>query len=113
MGVGVVLKLCPKIEIHHLRSPLAPQSKKSVSIRVHPCPSVANVSSAFSSAFIRGSFLLSSRALLESGRLTPTSKGNRNESGGLPHADGQTHRLEDLRGQYVVVAFFPKAYTGG
>ena len=31
----------------------------------------------------------------------------------LPGSDGQIHRLEDLRGQYVVVAFFPKAYTSG
>ena len=31
----------------------------------------------------------------------------------LPGSDGQTHRLEDLRGKYVVMAFFPKAYTGG
>lgn len=31
----------------------------------------------------------------------------------LPGSDGETHRLSDLRGQHVVVAFFPKAYTGG
>lgn len=31
----------------------------------------------------------------------------------LPGSDGQVHRLEDLRGKYVVIAFFPKAYTGG
>ena len=31
----------------------------------------------------------------------------------LPGSDGQIHRLEDLRGQYVVIAFFPKAYTSG
>ena len=31
----------------------------------------------------------------------------------LPGSDGQIHRLEELRGQYVVVAFFPKAYTSG
>ncbi len=31
----------------------------------------------------------------------------------LPGSDGQLHRLVDLRGKYVVVAFFPKAYTSG
>ena len=31
----------------------------------------------------------------------------------LPGSDGQVHRLQDLRGQYVVIAFFPKAYTSG
>lgn len=31
----------------------------------------------------------------------------------LPGSDGQTHRLSDYRGQHVVLAFFPKAFTGG
>lgn len=31
----------------------------------------------------------------------------------LAGSDGQTHRLADMRGHYVVVAFFPKAFTGG
>jgi peroxiredoxin Q/BCP len=31
----------------------------------------------------------------------------------LPGSDGQTHRLQDLRGKHVVIAFFPKAYTSG
>ena len=31
----------------------------------------------------------------------------------LPGSDGETYRLSELRGQYVVVAFFPKAFTGG
>jgi peroxiredoxin Q/BCP len=31
----------------------------------------------------------------------------------LPGSDGQNHTLSDLRGQWVVVAFFPKAFTGG
>lgn len=28
-------------------------------------------------------------------------------------SDGQTHTLADLRGSHVVIAFFPKAFTGG
>jgi peroxiredoxin Q/BCP len=31
----------------------------------------------------------------------------------LPGSDGNTHTLADMRGQYVVVAFFPKAFTSG
>jgi peroxiredoxin Q/BCP len=28
-------------------------------------------------------------------------------------SDGQVHRLADYRGRYVVLAWFPKAFTGG
>ncbi len=31
----------------------------------------------------------------------------------LPGSDGRTHRLSDLRGRAVVLAWFPKAFTGG
>ena len=31
----------------------------------------------------------------------------------LPGSDGQEHALVDYRGQFVVIAFFPKAFTGG
>jgi peroxiredoxin Q/BCP len=31
----------------------------------------------------------------------------------LPGTDGNTHRLSDYEGRWVVLAFFPKAYTGG
>lgn len=31
----------------------------------------------------------------------------------LPGSDGKTHRLSDLRGKVVVIAWFPKAFTGG
>ena len=31
----------------------------------------------------------------------------------LPGSDGNEHRLSDLLGKYVVIAFFPKAYTSG
>lgn len=31
----------------------------------------------------------------------------------LPGSDGQTHQLRDYAGQYVILAFFPKAFTGG
>ena len=31
----------------------------------------------------------------------------------LQGSDGKTHRLSDLKGTAVVVAWFPKAFTGG
>ena len=31
----------------------------------------------------------------------------------LSGSDGQTHELSDYRGRFVVLAFFPKAFTGG
>ena len=31
----------------------------------------------------------------------------------LAGSDGQQHRLSDYRGQVVVMAWFPKAFTGG
>ena len=31
----------------------------------------------------------------------------------LPGSDGRTHGLADLRGQVVVLAWFPKAFTAG
>ena len=31
----------------------------------------------------------------------------------LPGSDGKTHSLSDLKGKTVVLAWFPKAFTGG
>jgi peroxiredoxin Q/BCP len=31
----------------------------------------------------------------------------------LPGTDGETHRLADYAGRTVVLAWFPKAFTGG
>jgi peroxiredoxin Q/BCP len=31
----------------------------------------------------------------------------------LPGSDGKVHRLTDLKGKTVVLAWFPKAFTGG
>jgi peroxiredoxin Q/BCP len=31
----------------------------------------------------------------------------------LPGTDGKTHRLSDYKGKFVVLAWFPKAFTGG
>jgi len=31
----------------------------------------------------------------------------------LPASDGRTYTLSELRGRHVVLAWFPKAFTGG
>jgi len=31
----------------------------------------------------------------------------------LPGSDGKTHSLADLKGKTVILAWFPKAFTGG
>ena len=31
----------------------------------------------------------------------------------LPGSDGRTYRLKELAGRLVVIAWFPKAFTGG
>ncbi len=31
----------------------------------------------------------------------------------LPGSDGKTHKLSDYKGRAVVLAWFPKAFTGG
>lgn len=31
----------------------------------------------------------------------------------LPGTDGKTHALKDMRGKWVVLAWFPKAFTAG
>ena len=31
----------------------------------------------------------------------------------LPGSDGKQYTLSELRGRHVVIAFFPKAFTGG
>jgi peroxiredoxin Q/BCP len=31
----------------------------------------------------------------------------------LPGTDGKTHSLAEMKGKYVVLAWFPKAFTGG
>ena len=42
---------------------------------------------------------------LEAGDMAPAFE--------LPGTDGQTHRLADYAGRTVVLAWFPKAFTGG
>ena len=56
-------------------------------------------------AFLAGGFLALSCPAADVGDTAPDFR--------LPGSDGQHHALTDYRGQFVVIAFFPKAFTGG
>lgn len=58
-------------------------------------------------AIFAASFLLASIACAAPG------VGDRAPAFSLPGSDGQTHTLSEMAGKHVVIAFFPKAYTGG
>ena len=45
------------------------------------------------------------RSLLKAGDVAPAFA--------LQGSDGKTHRLSDYKGKTVVLAWFPKAFTGG
>jgi peroxiredoxin Q/BCP len=59
-------------------------------------------------------------ALLPAGDQTPDPQysanlkvGDRAPAFSLPGSDGKTHSLADYKGKTVVLAWFPKAFTGG
>lgn len=60
------------------------------------------------------SFLAAAGALLST--LSPAAElqtGDIAPDFSLAGSDGKTHRLSDYKGQAVVLAWFPKAFTGG
>jgi len=66
-----------------------------------------NISNLMKSALIGCLLVIASgvQASLDVGDMAPDWK--------LQATDGQTYQLSDLRGKHVVLAFFPKAFTGG
>ncbi len=56
-------------------------------------------------ALVVGSILSSAVFSAEVGDAAPDFR--------LAGSDGHTHALADYRGRHVVLAFFPKAFTGG
>ena len=56
-------------------------------------------------ALLAGGVLTSSCFAADVGDMAPDFR--------LPGSDGQHHALTDYRGKFVVLAFFPKAFTGG
>ena len=78
----------------------------------HPCNALlANTMMRVRRRFLRlaaclvGGFLTWSSLAVEVGDAAPDFR--------LPGSDGRQHALTDYRGQFVVLAFFPKAFTGG
>ena len=51
--------------------------------------------------------------LLFSAAVFPAKVGDAAPDFSLSGSDGQTHELSGYRGRFVVLAFFPKAFTGG
>jgi len=65
---------------------------------------------------MRASFLLASLAVLVSGAVAGAAELNPGDAAPdftLPGSDGKTHHLADYKGKTVVLAWFPKAFTGG
>ena len=59
-------------------------------------------------------FLICAATLLLAGQVAAApGVGDAAPAWELPGSDGQSHSLEALRGKFVVIAFFPKAYTSG
>lgn len=57
-------------------------------------------------------------AALSAGGQTPSGPvelkvGDKAPDFSLPGSDGKTHKLSDYKGKTVVLAWFPKAFTGG
>ena len=59
---------------------------------------------------VAGLCLLLAPAMAVAGELKP---GDTAPAFSLPGSDGKTHSLADYAGKTVVVAWFPKAFTGG
>ena len=56
--------------------------------------------------------LLAAASVLSPG-VSSSEVGDAAPSFRLAGSDGNTHALADYRGRHVVLAFFPKAFTGG
>ena len=59
---------------------------------------------------VAGLCLLLAPAMAIAGELKP---GDDALAFAMPGSDGKTHQLSDYAGKVVVVAWFPKAFTGG
>ena len=52
-------------------------------------------------------------ALSAQGQPVALKAGDKAPDFALPGSDGKVHKLSDSRGKTVVLAWFPKAFTGG
>lgn len=62
---------------------------------------------------LAGAALLFSPTFSGSGSAAELKKGDPAPAFELPGSNGKTYKLSDLKGKYVVIAWFPKAFTGG
>ena len=56
---------------------------------------------------------LSVPAAAQGQAMTELNVGDKAPDFALPGSDGKTHKLSDYAGKAVVLAWFPKAFTGG
>lgn len=67
---------------------------------------LTRLSAIIAAAAMLGGFAATAQAELKAGDMAPDFS--------LPGSDGKTYKLSDFKGkQAVVIAWFPKAFTGG
>ena len=64
-------------------------------------------------ALLLSSVFVAMGALMPQGAPADLKVGDQAPDFTLPGSDGKTHALSQLKGHWVVLAWFPKAFTGG
>jgi len=64
-------------------------------------------------AFLLSSVLVAMGVLMPQGTPADLKVGDQAPDFTLPGSDGKSHGLSQLKGHWVVLAWFPKAFTGG
>ena len=64
-------------------------------------------------AFLLSSAVVAMGLLMPQGSPPELKVGDQAPDFTLPGSDGKTHALAQLKGHWVVLAWFPKAFTGG
>ena len=64
-------------------------------------------------AFLLSSVFVAMGLLMPQGAPADLKVGDQAPDFTLPGSDGKTHALSQLKGHWVVFAWFPKAFTGG
>ena len=62
---------------------------------------------------LKRSFVFIAAVLLSASAAAAPQVGDMAPDWTLPGSDGKQYTLSELRGRHVVIAFFPKAFTGG
>lgn len=64
-------------------------------------------------AFLLSSVFVAMGVLMPQGTAADLKVGDQAPDFTLPGSDGKSHALRHLKGHWVVLAWFPKAFTGG